>query len=99
MRKQAGVWLKARRRAAGLTQKELARKVGLEYYPVVSQFEGAQARLPSSQYAKWAEALGLDLKAFAATLLGYYDPHTFAALELADSPPRRRDGDTATDTS
>lgn len=83
LRKLAGQWLRSKRTAAGLTQKELANRVGLEYYTFVSQIEGGQGRVPSNLYPVWARTLGLDLKDFAKKMLEFYDPHTHHALGFA----------------
>ena len=83
LRRLAGQWLKSKRRTAGLTQKELADRVGLEYYTFVSQIEGGQGRVPSNRYPLWAHTLGLDVKDFAKTMLEFYDPHTHRALGFA----------------
>ena len=80
LRKLAGQWLKAKRAAAGLTQKELATRVGLEYYTFVSQIEGGQGRVPPNLYPVWAQTLGLDVKEFAKKMLEFYDPHIHRAL-------------------
>ena len=74
LRQEAGRWLKARREAAGLTQAELADRVGLRYYTFVSQVESGLGRLPIETQAAWADALGLDPADFARTLLAYYEP-------------------------
>ena len=83
LRKVAGQWLKSKRTIAGITQKELANRVGLEYYTFVSQIEGGQGRVPSNLYPVWAQSLGLDVKDFAKKMLEFYDPHTHRALGFA----------------
>ena len=80
LRHQAGRWLKARREAGGLTQAELAEKVGLRYYTFVSQVESGLGRLPIETQGVWAEALGLDSQDFAKTLLRYYEPELYRLL-------------------
>ena len=85
LRKQAGQWLKSKRIAAGLTQKELASRVDLEYYTFVSQIEGGQGRVPSNLYPVWAQTLGLDVREFAKKMLEFYDPHTHQALGFAST--------------
>ena len=74
LRQEAGRWLKAGRETAGLTQAEVAEKVGLRYYTFVSQVESGLGRLPIETQAAWADALGLDPAEFARTLLAYYEP-------------------------
>lgn len=80
LRQQAGRWLKGAREAAGLTQAELAERVGLRYYTFVSQVESGLGRLPIETQGAWALALGLDPKTFAQTLLRYYEPELYRLL-------------------
>jgi transcriptional regulator with XRE-family HTH domain len=80
LRQQAGRWLKAAREAAGLTQAELAEKVGLRYYTFVSQVESGLGRLPIETQDAWARALGLDPSDFARTLLAWYEPELHRLL-------------------
>ena len=86
LRREAGRWLKGVREAAGLTQAELAERLGLRYYTFVSQVEGGVGRLPIELQASWAEALGLDPGEFAWILLRHYEPELHRLLIL--SPPR-----------
>lgn len=80
LRKAAGSWLKGLRQDAGLTQAELSKRVGYEYYTFISQVECGAARVPSTDLSRWASALGLDEQEFAKELLGYYDPHWYKLL-------------------
>jgi len=80
LRQQAGRWLKQAREAAGLTQAELAEHVGLRYYTFVSQVESGLGRLPIETQGAWAQALGLDPREFARTLLRYYEPELHRLL-------------------
>ena len=80
LRKHAGAWLKAAREAAGLTQAELAEKVGLRYYTFVSQVESGHGRVPIETQAAWAKAVGVDETEFARMLLGLYDPELYRLL-------------------
>ena len=85
LRQEAGRWLKAARERAGLTQAELAERVGLRYYTFVSQVESGLGRLPIETQDAWARALGLDPGEFARTLLAWYEPELSRLLfgELA----------------
>ena len=80
LRRQAGQWLKGAREAAGLTQAELAARVGLRYYTFVSQVESGLGRLPIETQGAWAAALGLEPGEFAKTLLRYYEPELYRLL-------------------
>jgi transcriptional regulator with XRE-family HTH domain len=80
LRRQAGRWLKGLREAAGLTQADVADKLGLRYYTFVSQVEGGHGRVPSDQIAHWADALGVARRELATELLRFYEPELFGLL-------------------
>ncbi len=80
LRREAGKWLKTAREAAGLTQAELAARVGLRYYTFVSQVESGLGRVPIETQGAWATAVGVDPGEFARTLLRYYEPELYRLL-------------------
>jgi transcriptional regulator with XRE-family HTH domain len=80
LRREAGRWLKELREKCGLSQREMADRVGAEYYTFISQIEAGRGRIPPDRYGTWAEALGFDPKLFVRTLLRYYDPVTYRIL-------------------
>ena len=84
LRKEAGAWLQANRKAAGLSQIQLAEKLGLKYYTFVSQVENGFGRVPSESMEAWALALGLAPAEFARHLLSYYDPELHRLLFGSD---------------
>ncbi|MBL8773794.1 MAG: helix-turn-helix transcriptional regulator [Phenylobacterium sp.] len=92
LRQEAGRWLKASREQAGLTQAELAERVGLRYYTFVSQVESGLGRLPIETQGAWAEALGLEPGEFARTLLRYYEPELFRLLFGGEGAARAQAG-------
>ena len=79
-RKQAGRWLREQRQKAGLSQMDLADRLGLKYYTFVSQIENGYGRVPSHSMADWAQALGIRPRTFARTLLRYYDLALYQVL-------------------
>lgn len=80
LRKQAGDWLKQRRADAGLSQIDLAARLGLKYYTFISQVENGFSRVPTEAMAAWANELGLEPAAFAKHLLVYYEPELYRLL-------------------
>ena len=48
LRREAGKWLKRLRESQGLSQRELARRVSIEYYTFISQIESGRGRIPPS---------------------------------------------------
>jgi len=80
LRKDGGIFLKALRNHAGLTQRELAVKLKMNYYTMIAQMEAGTARVPPDSYTPYAKALGVDSQLFVRKLMQYYDPHTYKAL-------------------
>jgi transcriptional regulator with XRE-family HTH domain len=87
LRQQAGRWLKAARENAGLTQAELAEKIGLRYYTFVSQVESGLGRLPIETQGAWAKAVGVEPGELAKILLRYYEPELFRLLFGSEATP------------
>lgn len=80
LRKQAGAYLKKQREKAEITQNELARILGFDYYTMISQVESGKSRLPPDKMVAWATAIKTDPKEMAKTLLRSYDPFTWQVL-------------------
>jgi ribosome-binding protein aMBF1 (putative translation factor) len=77
LRGQAGCYLRELREKRGLSQRELAQKVGAEYYTFISQLEHGRGRIPPDRYLIWADALGVKPREFVRGLMSYYDPVTY----------------------
>jgi transcriptional regulator with XRE-family HTH domain len=69
---QSGAWLRKLREKQGLSQRELAKRVGAEFYTVVSQLEAGLGRIPPDHYLVWADALGVKPREFVRTVTSYY---------------------------
>jgi transcriptional regulator with XRE-family HTH domain len=80
LRREAGRWLKQLREAKGISQRELARRVAVEYYTFISQIESGRGRIPPERYESWAAALDVDVQYFVRCLMSYYDPITYRIL-------------------
>lgn len=80
LRVAGGLWLRDRREAVGLSQRQLADMVGVTYYTFISQVENGRGRLPPDRYAQWAAALQMDPKQFVRDLMRFYDPITHRIL-------------------
>jgi transcriptional regulator with XRE-family HTH domain len=80
LRGRAGRWLKILRENAGLSQRDLAREVGIDYYTFVSQIESGRGRIPPERYVAFARAYRVEPRAFVTELMRYYDPVTHAVL-------------------
>jgi transcriptional regulator with XRE-family HTH domain len=79
-RKEAGLWLKGLREKAGLTQMDLAIRLGFKYYAFISQVETGFTRLPPQKIEAWASAVGADPPLFAKRLLSFYEPELHRVL-------------------
>ena len=80
LRRDGGRWLKEQRERAGLSQRQLAERVGADYYTFISQLETGRGRIPPDRYIDWARALGLDPRVFVREVMQYYDPITHGIL-------------------
>ena len=80
LRREAGRWLRELRESQGLSQREVAKRTGTEYYTFVSQLETGRGRISAEHYLRWAETLGVEPKVFVRTLMRYYDPVTHDIL-------------------
>jgi transcriptional regulator with XRE-family HTH domain len=90
LRNEAGGWLRELREKRGLSQRGLAERVGAEYYTFISQLENGRGRIPPDRYLVWAEALGVEARAFVRTLMSYYDPVTYKIIFGEAPEPRTR---------
>lgn len=79
-RKEAGTWLRQLREEAGLTQMELASRLGFKYYAFVSQVETGFSRLPTDKVEAWAQTLGVNPRQFAQRLISFYEPELHRVL-------------------
>jgi transcriptional regulator with XRE-family HTH domain len=80
LRQEAGMWLRALREEAGLSQRDLSRHLDLDYYTFISQIESGKGRVPPNQYAAMAKALHVEPHDFAKHMLRFYDPITYEML-------------------
>lgn len=80
LRKAGGRWLRERREAARLTQRQLAEAIGIEYVTLISQIEAGRGRVPPDRYRAWAQAIGMSPRDFVREILRFYDPVTYHLL-------------------
>ncbi|WP_298885777.1 helix-turn-helix transcriptional regulator [uncultured Bradyrhizobium sp.] len=80
LRREAGLYLKDLREKRGLSQRQMAEKVGGNYYTFISQLESGRGRIPPDRYLIWADVLGVEPEVFVKNLLRYYDPVTYSIL-------------------
>jgi transcriptional regulator with XRE-family HTH domain len=85
LRRKAGRWLRLLRERRGLSQRDLAKKVGAEYYTFISQLEHGRGRIPPDRYLVWADALGVEPRELVLGLMPYYDPVTYNVIFGGDA--------------
>ena len=85
----AGRWLKELRMARGLSQRELAEKVGVDYYTFIAQLESGLGRIEPDHYCIWADALGMAPLKFVLKLMRYYEPGTYRTPRQSGSTRRQ----------
>lgn len=79
-RVEIGRWLKAKREEAGLTQRELAEKVGSLYYTYISQIELGHGKIIPERWERWAEVLEIHPRIFSLKLLEAYEPCAYRLI-------------------
>ena len=89
LRKEAGRWLRQLREERGLSQRELADKVGAEIYTLIAQLEHGRGRIPPDRYLVWADALEIERREFVRRLTYYYDPDTYRIVFQDHARPKR----------
>ncbi|MCK5934515.1 MAG: helix-turn-helix transcriptional regulator [Fulvimarina manganoxydans] len=77
LRKEGGALIKDLRENTGLTQVDLAERLGYKFYTRVSQIERGIGRVPPEEFAAFADALGVEVRPFVLSLLRSYDPLVF----------------------
>ncbi|WP_370852998.1 helix-turn-helix domain-containing protein [Pararhizobium haloflavum] len=80
LRQLGGRWLRILRENENLSQRDLAKAVGIEYYSFISQLETGRGRIPPERYAAFAKAFRIDPRIFVRELMRYYDPVTHELL-------------------
>jgi transcriptional regulator with XRE-family HTH domain len=80
LRMEMGRWLRQLREDRGLSQRDLATTLGLDYYTFISQLENGRGKIPPARYAEWADALGVGRREFVARVLSFTEPHTYDIL-------------------
>lgn len=79
-RREAGAWLKELRVRVGMSQVQLAERLGYKYYTFIAQVENGYGRVPTEGMEAWARALGVKPGVFARQLLSHYDPELYRLL-------------------
>ena len=94
-RREIGQWLKGLRLGLDMTQSELAKAVGMDYYTYLSQFERGDSSVPEHLFAPMAKALKVDRVVFARRLCKAYNPYLWTELfGDHDAAASRRDHET-----
>tara|TARA_R110002020_G_scaffold32222_2_gene99342 strand:- start:1483 stop:1776 length:294 start_codon:yes stop_codon:yes gene_type:complete len=73
-------YLKKSREAKKLSQNDLAKELGFEYYTFISQCETGAVRIPPKVMKAWAKAIDIPLEEFCKTLLKQYHPEFYTGI-------------------
>ena len=73
-------YLKENREAKKLSQNDLAKRLGFNYYTFISQCETGAVRVPPEKMKDWAKAIGVPANEFCKTLLKYYHPEFYEGI-------------------
>lgn len=84
LRRDLGDYVRGLREAQGMTQADLAKAVGIEYYTAISAIEVGRNSLPPERTLAFAEALGVQPKVFGREVLRLTNPWLYALLYSAD---------------
>jgi transcriptional regulator with XRE-family HTH domain len=87
LRRELGDYIRDRRLDQGMTQKQLADAVGMQYYTAISAIEVGRNSVPPERYAAFAKALGISHKGFMRQVLRLTNP--WACATLFDGDPER----------
>lgn len=87
LRKKAGAYIKSLRKDAGLTQREVAVALNLDYYTFISQLESGYGRVPPNLYRSLADILEVECSVFTKEMCRFYDPFTYDAMFHKTSQP------------
>jgi transcriptional regulator with XRE-family HTH domain len=80
LRRDAGKYIKKIREDKNLSQLDLSKALGYDYYSFISQIENGTSRVPPEGMRDWARNLGVPYNMFAKTLLRFYEPYFFEAM-------------------
>ena len=80
LRRQGGKWLKQLRENVGLSQRQLADRLDIEYHTLIAQLESGIGHVPTHRYRDWSRVLRIPVETFVRDLLRYYDPDTYEIL-------------------
>lgn len=83
-RQRGGLWLRRLREDAGLSQRDLAKLIDIDFYTFISQVEIGKGRIPPEKYALWSKALNVDAHEFAINIVKYYNPFLYDLLFPAE---------------
>ncbi|MCC0033733.1 MAG: helix-turn-helix transcriptional regulator [Hoeflea sp.] len=91
LRKVSGAWLREKRERIGMSQRELAEALGIDYYTFISQIESGRGKVPSDRYRDYARVLRVPPREFALVMLRNSEPDLYSMLFVdadLDSEPK-----------
>jgi len=80
LKSELGQYIRNAREKRGMTQAELAREVGIEYYTAISAIEVGRNTVPPERYLDFAKALGIPYAEFAKKVLRLTNPWAYEMI-------------------
>lgn len=80
MRRRYGAKIQEMRETLGLTQRDVAEALGLDYYTMVSQIERGVSKIPVQDVARWALLLRQNLKEFTILYTYWNEPDLYSGI-------------------
>jgi transcriptional regulator with XRE-family HTH domain len=84
LKEELGKYIRDLREARSMTQSDLAKAVGMNYYTGISAIEVGRNVVPPERLVQFADALGVPHQEFGKKVLGYTNPWAYALLFEAD---------------
>lgn len=85
LRSELGQYIRELRTKRGMTQNDLAKQVGMNFYTGISAIEVGRSAVPPERYLDFARALGVNPKTFMKRVLQMTNPWAHALL-FAENP-------------
>ncbi len=80
LRQRGGAWFQNKRQSLGLTQLDVSKRLGYDYYTFVAQIESGKGKLPEEHYETVAKLFKMSPQDFAKKQLVFYFPSIFKCL-------------------
>ena len=80
LRQQGSAWLRKQREKRGLSQREVAERLGIDSHTFISAIEAGGPALPEDRWEEYANILDIDWPLFCKNMTMYFKPDIYKAL-------------------